>query len=90
MTRLNSFNFAKWIDEHQRELEPPVGNQQVWPEAGLMVTVVGGPNRQFRPLRAEDIAYVLDDCAGLGANVEVGGAHRIHRNPLETVVGPPR
>ncbi len=42
--RLQAFNFQKWIDEHQHLLKPPVGNQQVWENADLMVTVVGGPN----------------------------------------------
>ena len=42
--RLQAFNFQKWIDEHQHLLKPPVGNRQVWENADLMVTVVGGPN----------------------------------------------
>lgn len=27
-------------------LKPPVGNQQIWEDADLMVTVVGGPNKR--------------------------------------------
>lgn len=46
MTQLKAFNFQKWIDEHKHLLKPPVGNQQVWKDADLMVTVVGGPNRR--------------------------------------------
>src|SRR3990170_3174334 len=42
---LAAFNFARWIDEHAQLLKPPVGNQQVFREAGdLVVMVVGGPN----------------------------------------------
>ena len=42
---LAAFNFARWIDEHAHLLKPPVGNQQVFAEAGdLVVMVVGGPN----------------------------------------------
>ncbi len=37
-TRLAAFNFRKWIDEHRDLLKPPVGNQQVWEDADLMVT----------------------------------------------------
>jgi 3-hydroxyanthranilate 3,4-dioxygenase len=37
-------SFPKWIDEHEHLLEPPVGNQQVWKDSDLIVTVVGGPN----------------------------------------------
>ena len=42
---LAAFNFSKWIDAHAHLLKPPVGNQQVFQEAGdLIVMVVGGPN----------------------------------------------
>ena len=46
MARLSAFNFQKWIEEHKHLLQPPVGNQQIWKNADLMVTVVGGPNRR--------------------------------------------
>lgn len=46
MARLSAFNFQKWIDEHRHLLKPPVGNQQIWEDADLMVTVVGGPNKR--------------------------------------------
>lgn len=46
MGRLSTFNFQKWIDEHKHLLKPPVGNQQIWKDADLMVTVVGGPNKR--------------------------------------------
>ena len=42
---LFSDSVAKWIDEHAHLLKPPVGNKQVFTEAGdLVVMVVGGPN----------------------------------------------
>jgi 3-hydroxyanthranilate 3,4-dioxygenase len=40
------FNFPRWIDEHEHLLKPPVGNRQIWKDADLMVTVVGGPNHR--------------------------------------------
>lgn len=46
MPRLTAFNFQKWIDEHKHLLKPPVGNQKVFEDADLMVTVVGGPNKR--------------------------------------------
>ncbi|NEY89949.1 3-hydroxyanthranilate 3,4-dioxygenase [Tabrizicola oligotrophica] len=46
MTRLSAFNFQTWIDEHKHLLKPPVGNQLVFKDADLMVTVVGGPNER--------------------------------------------
>lgn len=39
-------NFSRWLDEHADALKPPVGNQQIWQEADLLVTVVGGPNQR--------------------------------------------
>jgi len=70
--RLQAFNFSKWIDEHQHLLKPPVGNQQIWKDADLMVTVVGGPNRRtdfhddpveefFYQLRGDMVLKVVDD-----------------------------
>jgi 3-hydroxyanthranilate 3,4-dioxygenase len=46
MAKLSTFNLQKWIDEHKHLLKPPVGNQQIWKDADLMVTVVGGPNKR--------------------------------------------
>jgi len=40
------FNFQRWIDEHRDQLQPPVGNAQVWEDADFIVTVVGGPNQR--------------------------------------------
>lgn len=59
--RLRAFNFANWIDEHQHLLQPPVGNQQVWKDADLMVTVVGGPNQRtdFHDDPVEEFFYQL-------------------------------
>lgn len=44
--KLNAFNFQKWIDSHTEQLKPPVGNQQIWEDTDMMVTVVGGPNQR--------------------------------------------
>lgn len=59
--RLNAFNFSKWIDEHQHLLKPPVGNQQIWEDADLMVTVVGGPNQRtdYHDDSVEEFFYQL-------------------------------
>lgn len=70
--KLAAFNFAKWIDEHQHLLKPPVGNQQVWEDASMMVTVVGGPNQRtdyhddpveefFYQLKGDMVLKVGDD-----------------------------
>ena len=39
-------NFKRWLEEHAHRLKPPVGNQQIWQDADMMVTVVGGPNQR--------------------------------------------
>ena len=39
-------NFNRWIEDHRHLLRPPVGNQQVWTDGDLIVTVVGGPNQR--------------------------------------------
>ncbi|MYB04323.1 MAG: 3-hydroxyanthranilate 3,4-dioxygenase [Acidimicrobiaceae bacterium] len=61
-TRLAAFNFQKWIDEHRELLKPPVGNRQIWEDADLMVTVVGGPNRRtdFHDDPVEEFFYQLE------------------------------
>lgn len=70
--RLKAFNFLKWIDEHRHLLKPPVGNQQIWKDADLMVTVVGGPNQRtdyhddpveefFYQIQGDMLLKVVDD-----------------------------
>ncbi|TDB87802.1 3-hydroxyanthranilate 3,4-dioxygenase [Actinomadura sp. KC216] len=55
------FNFESWIDEHRDLLKPPVGNVQVFDDAGLIVMVVGGPNQRtdFHDDPREEFFYQL-------------------------------
>ncbi len=39
-------NFSGWLHDHAERFKPPVGNQQIWPNSDLIVTVVGGPNER--------------------------------------------
>ena len=58
---LRAFNFQKWIEENKDKLKPPVGNQQVWEDGEMMVTVVGGPNqrRDYHDDPTEEFFYQL-------------------------------
>ena len=62
MARLAAFNFQNWIDEHRHLLKPPVGNQQIWKDTDMMVTVVGGPNQRtdFHDDPVEEFFYQLE------------------------------
>ena len=55
------FNFGKWIEEHAHLLKPPVGNKLVFQDAGMVVQVVGGPNRRvdFHDDPVEEFFYQL-------------------------------
>ena len=39
-------DLAGWIDEHREQLQPPVGNAQIWQDTDFIVTIVGGPNQR--------------------------------------------
>lgn len=61
------FNFERWIEDHSDRLKPPVGNQQVWQDADLLVTVVGGPNQRtdFHDDPLEEFFYQFKGNASL-------------------------
>jgi len=46
MSLRQPLNFNRWIEDNRHLLRPPVNNRQVWEDADMMVTVVGGPNRR--------------------------------------------
>jgi len=56
------FNLDAWIAEHRDLLKPPVGNAQIWQDADLMVTIVGGPNQRtdFHDDPIEEFFYQLE------------------------------
>jgi 3-hydroxyanthranilate 3,4-dioxygenase len=59
---LQPINFKKWIDDNRHLLKPPVGNQQIWLDRELMVTVVGGPNARndYHVNEGEEFFYQVE------------------------------
>jgi len=57
------FNIKQWIDEHRSEMKPPVGNQNLYKEAGdYIVMMVAGPNarKDYHFNETEELFYQLE------------------------------
>ncbi|NND93660.1 MAG: 3-hydroxyanthranilate 3,4-dioxygenase [Flavobacteriales bacterium] len=57
------FNLDKWIEEHREELKPPVGNRNLYKEAGdYIVMIVAGPNarKDYHYNETEELFYQLE------------------------------
>ena len=57
------FNLQKWIDEHRDELKPPVGNRNLYKEAGdYIVMIVAGPNarKDYHYNETEELFYQIE------------------------------
>jgi len=60
---MEPFNLQKWINENRRILKPPVGNKNLYVEAGdFIVMVVGGPNarKDYHFNESEELFYQLE------------------------------
>lgn len=63
------FNLKAWIDENRDLLKPPVGNKNLYTEAGdYIVMIVGGPNarKDYHYNETEELFYQLE------GDIEVG------------------
>lgn len=57
------FNLKAWIDENRDLLKPPVGNKNLYKEAGdFIVMVVGGPNarKDYHYNESEELFYQIE------------------------------
>lgn len=57
------FNLREWIDSNREILKPPVGNKNLYQEAGdYIVMIVGGPNarKDFHYNESEELFYQLE------------------------------
>ena len=62
------FNLQKWIDEHRAELKPPVGNQNLYKDAGdYIVMIVAGPNarKDYHYNETEELFYQLEEAVDI-------------------------
>ena len=60
---LAPFNLQRWIDENREILKPPIGNKNLYVEAGdFIVMVVGGPNarKDYHYNESEELFYQIE------------------------------
>jgi 3-hydroxyanthranilate 3,4-dioxygenase len=57
------FNLQAWLDKHRDELKPPVGNRNLYKDAGdYIVMIVAGPNarKDYHYNETEELFYQLE------------------------------
>lgn len=73
------FNLQQWIDENRDLLKPPIGNKNLYKEAGdFIVMVVGGPNarKDYHYNESEELFYQIEGDITVKVQMD-GKAHEI-------------
>jgi 3-hydroxyanthranilate 3,4-dioxygenase len=86
------FNLQQWIEENRDLLKPPVGNKNLYKEAGdFIVMVVGGPNarKDYHYNESEELFYQLEGDITVRIQWE-GKAKDIHLKQGEMFLLPAR
>jgi 3-hydroxyanthranilate 3,4-dioxygenase len=68
------FNLNQWIEENRHLLKPPVGNKNLYVEAGdFIVMIVGGPNarKDYHYNETEELFYQLE--GDINVKIQVDG-----------------
>lgn len=96
--KFRPFNFLDWVDHNQDRLKPPVGNQLLHDESGMIVMVVGGPNTRvdfhddpveewFYQIKGDMILKIADDGAIYDVPIREG---EVFMMPSHTIHAPQR
>lgn len=70
---LAPFNLQKWIDDNRDLLKPPVGNKNLYVDAGdFIVMIVGGPNarKDYHYNEGEELFYQIEGDAMVKVQVD--------------------
>lgn len=96
--RLIPFDFKKWVDDNKDKLKPPVNNQLLHHDSGMIVMVVGGPNTRvdfhddpveewFYQIKGDMVLKVAEDGVIYDVPIREG---EVFMMPAHTVHAPQR
>jgi len=92
LSKYETLNFKKWIDDNRHLLKPPVGNKCIWKNREFVVMVVGGPNARtdYHYNEGEEFFYQLEGTMTLKIVDEEGQFRDITIGPGDIYLLPPK